>query len=203
MESQLIESPVTQDSFPFYISLPGREQLPCGCGRPSGCCAGWPGGSLIAVGHWQVLAGRATKWPAPGLHVCFSPDMKDSRVITQHLKTPQNALYLPFPPAFQASRARLPTTNYKEQKRRFLNLNPPMTQVQQLRDASDIKTVPSEFFRSKAAGLSQQPYFLPLQKAPVRFEEITCLLNDWANSKAAFQGFQRTHNQPGETESLA
>lgn len=180
------------------ISLPGRERLPCGCGRQSGCCAGWPGGSLIAVGHWQVLAGIATKWPAPGLHACFSPDMKDSRVITQHLKASQSALYLPFPPAFQASSARLPTTNYKEQKRRFLNLNPPTTQVQQLKDASHIKTVPSEFFHSKAT-----TYFLSLQKAPVCFEEITCLLNDWANSKAAFQGFQRAHNQPGETERLA
>lgn len=158
---------------------------------------------MIAVGHWQVLAGRATKWPAPGLRACFSPDTKESRVITQHLKAPQSALYLPFYPALQASQARLPTTNYQERKRRFLNLNPPTTQVQQLRDALHIKTVPSEFFRSKAAGLSQQPYFLPLQKAPVCFEEITCLLNDWANSKAAFQGFQRAHNQPGETERLA
>lgn len=72
---------------------------------------------MIAAGHWQALAGRATKWLAPERHACFSPDRKDSRVITRHLKAPQNALYLPFPPAFQASRARLPTTDYKEQKK--------------------------------------------------------------------------------------
>lgn len=39
---------------------------------------------MIAVGRWQALVGRATKWPAPGLRACFSPDMKDSRVITRH-----------------------------------------------------------------------------------------------------------------------
>lgn len=82
---------------------------------------------MIAVGHWQALAGRATRWPAPGLHACFSPDRKDSRVITQHITALQNALYLPFPPAFQASQTRLPTTDYKEQQRIFLNLNHPTT----------------------------------------------------------------------------
>lgn len=30
---------------------------------------------------------------------------------------------------------------------------------------------------------------LPLQNAPTCFKEVTCLLDDRANSKAAFQGF--------------
>lgn len=161
---------------------------------------------MIAVGHWQALAGRATKWLAPELHACFSPDRKDSRVITQHLKAPQNALCLPFLPSCrQARRARLPTTDYKEQKKRV--------SISKLKPSYDIGAAAQGCFAHQDCAVRilqlqgsrpQSTTLLPATSESSRhFEEITCLLNDWANSKAAFQGFQRTHNQPGETESLA
>lgn len=86
---------------PFYGRHPREERLPCGCGRPSGWCAGWPEGSWTAAGHWWVLAGTAAEWPAPVQRSCFSPKAEDSRIITDPAKSTQNepsTLCPPLPP---------------------------------------------------------------------------------------------------------
>ena len=111
-----------------FLSL--REQLPCGCGRPSGWCAGWPEGSWTAAGHWQVLAGTTAKWPAPEQHSCFSPKAKDSRVITNPTNSRQNelsTLCLPFLPSRPPGLGYAPWTA-KRKKKSFRNYNPPSYQ---------------------------------------------------------------------------
>lgn len=115
--------PISTPTSTCTEGIPERERLPCGCDRPSGSCAGWPGGFWTAAEHWQVKVTTAAKWPVPELHSYFFPDVEDSRIIITlqvHAECTVYTLPAPFLPS--RPRTRLCSMAYKEQNKEFQKL---------------------------------------------------------------------------------